>query len=80
MLNPNARLVRETARRVNQERREARQKQIGQKRSAQEKAVSKERRNNSRKWIRNVQGYISEITQKATEEHIANQKLERQIE
>jgi len=79
-LNPNAKLVRETARRVNQERREARQKQIGKKREAKEAAVVKERKANSRKWIKNVQGYIDQITKRATEEHIANQKLERQIE
>lgn len=79
-VNPNARVVRETARRVNQERREARQKQIGQKRDAATKATLKQRAANSRKWINNVQGYINEITRKATEEHIANQKLERQIE
>ena len=79
-VNPNARVVRETARRVNQERREARQKQIGQKRDAATKATLKQRSANSRKWINNVQGYINEITKKATEEHIANQKLERQIE
>lgn len=79
-VNPNARVVRDTARRVNQERREARQKQIGQKRDAASKATLKQRSANSRKWINNVQGYINEITRKATEEHIANQKLERQIE
>lgn len=80
LINPNARLIRETARRVNQERREARQKVIGQKRSAADKATSKERRTNSRKWIKNVQGYISDITKMATEEGISNQKLERQVE
>jgi len=79
-INPNARLVRETASRVNKERREARQKQIGQKRSAQDAKVNRERKNNSRKWISNVQGYINTITKNATEEHISNQKLERQIE
>jgi large subunit ribosomal protein L4e len=79
-LNPNAKLIRDTARRVNNERREARQKQIGQKRTAQEKGVSKERRQASRKWIKNVQGYLDTITKKATDEHISNQKLERQIE
>ena len=79
-LNPNARLQRENARKVNLERREARKKMIGQKRDAATKKSDKEKKNNSRKWIRNVQGYISQITQKATDEHINNQKLERQIE
>ena len=74
-VNPNARVVRDTARRVNQERREARQKQIGQKRDAASKATLKQRSANSRKWINNVQGYINEITRKATEEQVANQKL-----
>jgi len=66
-INPNARLTRETARRANQERREARTKQIGQKRDAASKATLKQRSANSRKWINNVQGYINEITRKATE-------------
>ena len=79
-VNPHAKVVREAARRANQERREARQKQIGQKRDAATKATTKQRSANSRKWINNVQGYINEINKRATEEQIANQKLERQIE
>jgi hypothetical protein len=65
---------------VNQERREARAKLIGQKRDVRSKATLKQHKANSRKWINNVQGYINDITKMATEQHIANQKLERQIE
>jgi large subunit ribosomal protein L4e len=79
-INPNARLVRETAKRVNEERRAARKAQVGQKRDARAKATLKEHKSNSRKWIGNVQGYINTITKMATEQQIANQKLERQIE
>ena len=79
-LNPNARLTREAAKKVNEERREARKKQIGQKRAANDAKVNRERKAGSRKWIKNVEGYIQQITQKAVDEHISNQKLERQIE
>ena len=79
-LNPNARLLREKNQKANEERRLARQKQIGQKRSASDAKVNKERKNNSRKWIKNVEGYIKTISQNAINEHISNQKLERQIE
>ena len=79
-LNPNARLLREKNQKVNEERRIARQKQIGQKRDAKDTKVNKERKNNSRKWIKNVEGYIQTISQRAIDEHISNQKLERQIE
>jgi hypothetical protein len=65
---------------VNQERRTARLAQVGQKRDARAKATLKEHKANSRKWIGNVQGYINQITKMATEQQIANQKLERQIE
>lgn len=67
VLNPNARLQRENARKMNLERREARKKMIGQKRDAATTKADKDKKNNSRKWIRNVQGYISQITQAATD-------------
>jgi large subunit ribosomal protein L4e len=81
-LNPNAKLVRETAHRVNEERRVARQNQLKEKRglSQDERKVVKERKANSHKWISNVNGYLEAIARKAQEEVIANQKLERQIE
>lgn len=81
-LNPNARLVREAARRANEERRKARQEKLAAKRglSADEKKVVKARKANSRKWISNVGGYLETIARRAAEEQIANQKLERQIE
>lgn len=81
-LNPNARLVREAARRANEERRKARQEKLAAKRglSADEKKVIKARKANSRKWISNVGGYLETIARRAAEEQIANQKLERQIE
>ena len=81
-LNPNARLVREAARKANEERRKARQERFAAKRglSADEKKVVKQRKANSRKWINNVQGYLDTIAKRATEEHLSNQKLERQIE
>lgn len=74
-LNPNARLTREAAKKANEERREARKKQIGQKRAANDAKVNRERKASSRKWIKNVEGYIQAITQKAVDEHISNQKL-----
>ena len=61
---------------ANEERRIARQKQIGQKRDAKATKVNKERKNNSRKWIKNVEGYIQTISQRAIDEHISDQKLE----
>ena len=79
-LNPNAKLTREAAKRANEERREARKKQIGQKRAANDAKVNRERKASSRKWIKNVEGYLQAITQKAVDEYISNQKLERQIE
>ena len=65
LLNPNAKLTRDAARKANEERRVARQKQIGQKRSANDAKVNRERKASSRKWIKNVEGYLSQITQKA---------------
>ena len=56
IINPNARVNRDTSKRVNQERCEARQKQIGRKRDAATKATLKQRSANSRKRINNVQG------------------------
>jgi len=81
-VNPNARLVREAARKANEERRKARQERFAAKRglSADEKKVVKQRKANSRKCINNVQGYLDTIAKRATEEHLNNQKLERQIE
>lgn len=66
-LNPNARLVREAAKAANEQRREARKKQFGQKRPANEAKVNRERKASSRKWIKNVEGYIQAITQKAVD-------------
>lgn len=81
-VNPNARLVRETARRVNEERRKLRADKLAQKRglSANDRKTLRERKANSRKWINNVGGYLDTIARRAQEEQIANQKLERQIE
>lgn len=80
VLTPIGKLARENATKLNKERCEARKKQFGQKRDAAGAKLNRERKNNSRKWISNVQGYITAITKKATDEHISNQKLERQIE
>jgi large subunit ribosomal protein L4e len=81
-VNPNARLVREAARRANEERRAARAARLAQKRglTPAEKKVVRERKANSRKWISNVNGYLQTIAQNAQQEQINNQKLERQIE
>jgi len=81
-INPNAKLVREAARRANEERRAARQTQLNAKRglTADQKKVVKDRKANSRKWINNVNGYLDAIAKKAQDEQIANQKLERQVE
>jgi large subunit ribosomal protein L4e len=81
-VNPNAKLVRETARKANEERRAARQAQLNSKRglTPDQKKVVKERKANSRKWISNVNGYLEAITKKAKDEQISNQKLERQVE
>jgi large subunit ribosomal protein L4e len=80
VINPNAKLVRQAAHAANEQRRKDRQAKIGQKRSAAEKKTIRERSANSRKWINNVQGYLSAIAKKAQDEQISNQKLERQIE
>jgi large subunit ribosomal protein L4e len=81
-INPNARLVREAARKANEAHRAARQANLAAKRgiSAEEKKVVKQRKANSRRWISNVNGYLATIAKNAQEEHINNQKLERQIE
>lgn len=66
-INPNARLVRAAAQRANEERRKARQEKLAQKRgtSADEKKVIRERKANSRKWIKNVGGYLQTIAKRA---------------
>jgi large subunit ribosomal protein L4e len=81
-INPNARLIREAARKANEERRAARQTKLAEKRglSVEERKVVRERKANSRKWINNVGGYLETIARRAQEEQISNQKLERQIE
>lgn len=81
-INPSAKLVREAAKQANAQRRMARYERLNGKRaiSKDEKKVIKDRKANSRKWINNVGSYIQTISKMATEEHINNQKLERQIE
>lgn len=66
-INPNAKLVRQAARKANEERRQARQEKLAQKRgtSVDEKKVIRERKANSRKWIKNVGGYLQTIAKRA---------------
>ncbi len=66
-LNPNAKLVRKAAQQANEERRKARQEKLAQKRglSAGERKEVRERKANSRKWIRNVGGYLQTIAKRA---------------
>lgn len=81
-LNPNARIVREAARKANEEGRKRRADNIANKRGleGEAKKVNRERKSNSRKWIGTVNKYLEEIYEKARNEHKDNQKLERQIE
>ena len=81
-LNPNAKIVREAARKANEEGRKRRADNVANKRglSGDAKKTCRERKANSRKWIGTVNKYLEEIYQKAKDEHRDNQKLERQIE
>lgn len=81
-LNPNAKLVREAAHKANEEGRKRRADNVANKRglSVEAKKVNRDRKQNSRKWIGQVNQYLEEIYQKAKTEHRDNQKLERQIE
>ena len=81
-LNPNAKIVRQAAKKANEEGRKRRADRVAAKRGLEgaEKKTCRERKNNSRKWIGQVNNYLAEIYQKAKDEHISNQKLERQIE
>ena len=81
-LNPNAKIVREAARKANAEGQKRRSDALASKRglSGDAKKTCRDRKANSRKWIGTVNKYLEEIYQKAKTEHIDNQKLERQIE
>lgn len=81
-LNPNAKILREAARKANEEGRKRREAKIKEKRglSKDEQKVCRERKANSRKWIGKVNGYLQEIYDKSKNEQLENKKLERQIE
>ena len=81
-LNPNAKVVRDQARKANEEGRKRREAKINEKRglSKGEQKVVRERKANSRKWIGKVNEYLEEIYNKSKNEQIENKKLERQIE
>lgn len=76
-LNPNAKLVKETARRANEEGRKRRQDALkanrGFSKSASKdvKKARKDRKANSAKWISNYTGTINEATRLAKEEEAA---------
>ena len=76
-LNPNAKLVRDAARRANEEGRKRREAKLNEKRglSKDEQKVCRERKNNSRKWIGKVNGYLNDIYEKSKLEQIENKKL-----
>ena len=76
-LNPNAKIVRDAARRANEENRKRRESRLKEKRglSKDEQKVCRERKTNSRKWIGKVNEYISNIHEKSKQEQIANKKL-----
>ena len=80
-LNPHAEILREAARRANEEGRKRREAKLAEGRGlvGEEKKVVRERKANSRKWIGKVNNYLTEIYEKSKVEQIENQKLERQI-
>ena len=79
-LNPAAKATREAARKANEENAKRRADRIASKRglSADEKKVVRERKASSRKWIKNVNNYLTQIYEKAKQEAVDNKKLERQ--
>ena len=80
-LNPHAEILREAARRANEEGRKRREAKLAEGRGlvGEEKKVNRERKANSRKWIGKVNEYLTNIYEKSKVEQIENQKLERQI-
>ena len=82
VLNPNARIVREAARKANEENRKKREAIIKEKRglSAEQKKTIKQRRVDSRKWIGNMTNHLNETHQASKQLDIELKKLERQIE
>ena len=76
-LNPNAKVLRDAARRANEEGRKRREARINEKRglSKDEQKVCRERKNNSRKWINKVNDYLTNIYEKSKQEQIDNRRL-----